>query len=117
MKKLQLLILSLLMVSTAAFAYSFDKTIPVKGKSIADSKLQSEMIMPIYYYSLRVADLGCEDFAITNTEISKAKANNKWSEIWTVKACSRTARIPINFTQGADKTDYAIDYMNVKVAK
>ena len=105
------------MVSTAAFAYSFDKTIPVKGKSIADSKLQSEMIMPIYYYSLRVADLGCEDFAITNTEISKAKANNKWSEIWTVKACSRTARIPINFTQGADKTDYAIDYMNVKVAK
>ena len=117
MKKLQLLILSLLMVSTAAFAYNFDKTIPVKGKSIADSKLQSEMIMPIYYYSLRVADLGCEDFAITNTEISKAKANNKWSEIWTVKACSRTARIPINFTQGADKTDYAIDYMNVKVAK
>ena len=117
MKKLQLLILSLLMVSTAVFAYNFDNTIPVKGKSITDSQLQSQMIMPIYYYSLRVAAQGCEDFAIVNTEISKPKNNNTWSEIWTVKACTRTARIPINFTQGAEKTDYAIDYMNGKVAK
>ena len=62
-------------------------------------------------------NFSCEDFAIVNTEISKPKNNNTWSEIWTVKACTRTAKIPINFTQGAEKTDYAIDYMNVKVAK
>ena len=105
------------MLTGAAFAYNFDTTIPVKGKTITDSKLQAEAIMPIYYYSLRIADLGCQDFAIVNTEVSKAKNNNAWSEVWTVKACSRTARIPINFTQGAEKTEYAIDYMNVKVAK
>ena len=80
MKKLQLLILSLLMVSTAVFAYNFDNTIPVKGKSITDSQLQSQMIMPIYYYSLRVAAQGCEDFAIVNTDISKPKNNNTWSK-------------------------------------
>ncbi len=117
MKKVQLLVLSLLMLSATAFAYNFDNTIPVKGKSITDSQLQSSMIMPIYYYSLRVAAQGCEDFAIVNTEVSKPKNNNAWSEIWTVKACTRTTRIPINFKQGAEKTEYAIDYMNVKVAK
>lgn len=115
--KIRALILSLIIASTAVFAYNFDNTLPLKGKSIADSKLQSEAMMPIYYYSLRVAAQGCQDFAIVNTEVSKAKADNKWSEIWTVKACTRTARIPINFTQKADGTDYAIDYMNVKVAK
>lgn len=116
-RRIKVLLLSLLMLTGAAFAYNFDTTIPVKGKTITDSKLQAEAIMPIYYYSLRIADLGCQDFAIVNTEVSKAKNNNAWSEVWTVKACSRTARIPINFTQGAEKTEYAIDYMNVKVAK
>ena len=73
--------------------------------------------MPIYYYSLRVAEQGCQDFKIANTEVSKAKANNTWNEIWTEKACKTTARIPIIFNQTAEGTDYTIDYMNVKVAK
>ena len=117
MSKIKVLLISLSLITTSVFAYNFDKTIPVKGSSITDSKLQSEMIMPIYYYSLRVCEPGCQNFVITNTEISKQKENGSWSEIWTVKACERTARIPINFTQTADGTDYAIDYMNVKVAK
>ena len=115
--KIKALLLTLATITTCAFAYNFDKTLPLPGKTITDSKLQSEAIMPIYYYSLRVAEQGCQDFAITNTEVSKAKENNVWNEIWTVKACTRTARIPIIFTQKAEKTDFAIDYMNVKVAK
>lgn len=117
MTKIKALFLTLILGAGCAFAYNFDKTLPLPGKSIADSKLQSEAMMPVYYYSLRVADQGCQDFAITNTEISKAKANNTWNEIWTVKACSRTARIPMIFNQKADGTDFTIDYMNVKVAK
>ena len=112
--KIRALILSLIIASTAVFAYNFDNTLPLKGKSIADSKLQSEAMMPIYYYSLRVAAQGCQDFAIVNTEVSKAKADNKWSEIWTVKACTRTARIPIKFSTTEQGTDFAIDPMGVR---
>ena len=117
MLKIRVLLLSLMLMSTSVFAYNFDKTIPVAGQSITDSKLQSEIMMPIYYFGLRVCTPGCQDFAITNTEVSKAKENGNWEEIWTVKACERTARIPLVFTQTAEGTDYAIDYMNVKVAK
>ena len=107
----------LMFVTATAFAYNFDKTLPLPGKSIADTKLQSTIMMPIYYYSLRVCEPGCQDFVIADTELTKQKVNNAWTETWTVKACSRTARIPINFVQSETGTDYAIDYMNVKVAK
>ncbi len=117
MSKIKVLFLLLAVATTAAFAYNFDKTLPLPGKTITDSKLQSEVMMPIYYYSLRVAEPGCQDFKIADTEVSKAKENNTWNEIWTVKACNATARIPLVFTQNAEETNYTIDYMNVKVAK
>ena len=115
--RIKALLLTLALCMTGVFAYNFDKTLPLPGKTITDSKLQAEAMMPIYYYSLRVAEQGCQDFKISNTEVSKQKENNKWSEIWTVKACTRTARIPLDFVQTAEKTEFAIDYMNVKVAK
>lgn len=117
MSKIKSLFLALVLLTTAALAYNFDKTLPLPGKSIADTKLQADTMMPIYYYSLRVCEPGCQSFAITDTEVTKPKNNSTWTETWTVKACSRTARIPINFIQSETGTDYAIDYMNVKVAK
>ncbi len=117
MSKLKIMLLLMALSATTVFAYNFDKTLPLPGKTITDSKLQADVMMPVYYYSLRVAEQGCQDFKIANTEVSKAKENNTWSEIWTVKACKATARIPLVFTQNAEGTDYAIDYMNVKVAK
>jgi len=117
MSKIKVFFLLAALSATSVFALNFDKTLPLPGKSIADSKLQSEAMMPIYYYTLRVSDVKCQDLKITNTEVSKAKENNTWDEIWTVKACTRTARIPITFVQKADGTDFAIDYMRVKVAK
>ncbi len=117
MSRFKILFLLMSISVMSSYAYNFDKTLPLPGKSIADSKLQSEVMMPIYYYTQRVTSPNCQDYKITNTEISKAKANNIWDEIWTVKACSTTARIPISFTQTAEGTDYAIDYMNVKINK
>ena len=117
MSKVKSILLSLALITTTAFAYNFDKTLPLPGKSIVDTKVQAEIMMPIYYYSLRVCEPGCKDFKIADTEVSKEKENGKWSEIWTVNACSRVARIPLNFTSTEEGIDYAIDYMNVKVAK
>lgn len=117
MLNIRVLFITLILLSVSAFAYNFDKTLPLPGKSIVDTQMQSAIMMPIYYYSLRVCEPNCQDFAISNTELTNPKSNNTWTEVWTVKACTRTARIPINFVQTETGIDYAIDYMNVKVAK
>ena len=112
-----LLVLVATALTTAAFAYSYDTKVPVPGKTLADGRLQSEMLFPVYAYGLRIAAQDCHEFAITNTEVSKQKENGNWEEIWTVKACTRTARIPIRFSTTENGTDFAIDPMGVKVAK
>ncbi len=117
MTKKILLLLGLIAVSTAAFAYNFDRTVPLKGKSIADTKLQTDTLFSVYSFALRVAEPGCQDFNIVDTKVSKPKANGSWEEIWTVKACTRTANIPVIFTEKEGGITYAVDPMNVKVAK
>lgn len=117
MKKGLLMLIAVAALTTTVFAYSYDTKIPVPGKTLADGRLQSEMLFPIYAYGLRVASPECQEFAITDTNISKAKENGNWEEIWTVKACERTARIPVKFTTTENGTDFAIDPMGVKVAK
>ena len=47
----------------------------------------------------------------------EAIENGSWEEIWTVKACTRTANIPVIFTEKEGGITYAVDPMNVKVAK
>ncbi len=116
-KKLMLLLLSLGIVSTAVFAYSFDTNLPLPGKSVASTEVQGDTMFSVYSFALRVAAPDCQALSIANTEVTKPKANGKWEEIWTVKACTRTARIPIAFTEADGTTNYAIDFMNVKVAK
>ena len=68
-------------------------------------------------YFLFIAAPDCQTFSITDTNITKPKNNGSWDEIWTVKACTRTARIPIKFSTTEQGTDFAIDPMGVKVAK
>lgn len=117
MKKGLLMLIAAAAITTVAYAYTYNTQVPVPGKTLADGKLQSEMLFPVYAYGLRIAAPDCKDFSITNTEISKAKLNGAWEEIWTVKACTRTARIPVKFTTTESGTDFAIDPMGVKVAK
>ena len=112
-----LLLLLLAAIAAPVFAYTYDTKVPVPGKTLADGKLQTEMLFPVYAYGLRIAAPDCQEFAITNTEITKQKNNGAWEEVWTLKACTRTARIPIKFTTTEQGTDFAIDPMGVKVAK
>ncbi len=116
-KNLVLLLLSLGIMSTAVWAYSYDTNLPLPGKSIASTDVQSETMFPVYSFAMRVAEADCQNLSIINTEVSKPKADGKWQEVWTVKACTRTARIPVMFTEADGVTNYAIDFMNVKVAK
>ena len=117
MKKVLLSLLAVMTVTTFAYAYNYDKTIPVKGGTLADGKLQADMLFPVYAYGLRIAAPDCKDFSISDTKVTKQKKDGAWEEMWTVNACSRTDNIPIKFTTTENGTEYAIDPMGVKVAK
>ena len=66
-------------------------------------------------FAHRVAPANCKEFAIVDTEVSSEKVDNKWQEIWTIKACTKTATVPINFEQKENGGTYAIDPMGVRV--
>ena len=118
MSKMKVLLLSLALMATSAYAYNFIGSTPLPGKSIASEALQQKTMFSVFSFGLRITPADCETVEITNTEISKPKKDNKWQEIWTVKACKVIGRLPIDFVEAADGTsDFAIDYMNVKVAK
>ena len=117
MSKIKLFLLSAVMfsfVTTVAWAYSYDITIPVKGKTIANQQLQKDSLFTVYSFAMRAASPTCTNFSIADTKVSKAKANGKWEEIWTIKACEKTALVPITFTE---KDTYFIDPMGVRYAK
>ena len=115
MKRIIFSIIALLGLTTAVFAYNYDTNLPLPGKSIADTKLQENTLFTAYMFAHRVAPANCKDFAIIDTNVSEEKVDNKWQEIWTIKACSKTATVPINFELKENGGMYAIDPMGVRV--
>ena len=115
MKKGICLALLLAGVVSAAFAYTYDTNAPLPGKSIASEELQKDTLFTAYAFAHRIAAPDCTDFAITDTAVSKEKVDNKWQEVWTIKACERTATVPINFEITEKIQIYGIDPMGVRV--
>ncbi len=117
MSKVKALILSLaLLTSTSAFAYyNFIGEVPLPGGTKASPQLQQDTLFSVGAYGLRIATKDCFTVEIKNTEVSKPLKDNKWEEIWTLRACERVGRLPIEFTKNADGTEsFALDYMNIK---
>lgn len=114
-KKALCSMLALAGVTAAVYAYNYDTNLPLPGKSIADTKLQENTLFTAYMFAHRVATPDCKDFAIVDTAVSEQKVGNKWQEIWTIKACSKTATVPINFELKENGGTYAIDPMGVRV--
>ena len=102
-------------VASAAFAYTYETNVPLPGKSIAGEELQKETLFTAYAFAHRIAAPDCTTFAITDTAVSKEKVDNKWQEIWTIKACNRTATVPMNFEITEKSRIYGIDPMGVRV--
>jgi len=104
-------------ITTSVFAYTYDTNVPLPGTSIAGDKLQKETLFSAYAFAHRIAPTDCTEFSITDTRVSKPKADNKWQEIWTIKTCSKTAYVPINFELRDNLDIYGIDPMGVRYAK
>ena len=115
MKKVIFSLIAVFGLSLAVNAYSYDTNLPLPGSSIADQKLQQESLFTVYMFAHRVATPDCKDFAIVDTKVSSEKVDNKWQEVWTVNACSKSAQIPINFILNENGATYAIDPMGVRV--
>ena len=117
MKKALLTISILLGFVSVCFAYNYDTNLPLPGKSIADAKLQQDSLFTVYMFAHRIAAPDCKEFSIIDTNVSSEKIDNKWEEIWTIKACTRTADVPINFEIKDSGSTYAIDSMGVRVTE
>lgn len=115
LKKALFLFLGIIVLTSVAYAYNYDTNLPLPGKSIADTKLQENTLFTAYMFAHRVATPDCKDFAIVDTAVSEEKVDNKWQEIWTIRACSKTAVVPINFELKENGATYAIDPMGVRV--
>jgi len=115
LKKTFCTLLAVAGLTAAVYAYNYDTNLPLPGKSIADTKLQENTLFTAYMFAHRVAAPDCKDFAIIDTAVSAEKVDNKWQEIWTIQACSRTATVPINFELKEAGGTYAIETMGVIV--
>ena len=115
MKKGICLAILTLSVISAAWAYSYDTNLPLPGKSIAGEELQRETLFTAYAFAHRIATQNCTSFSIVDTKVSEKKVDNKWQEVWTIKACERTATVPINFEVTPTNKIYGIDPMGVRV--
>lgn len=115
LRKTFCLLFALVGLTVAVYAYNYDTNLPLPGKSIADTKLQENTLFTAYMFAHRVAAPDCKDFAIVDTVVSAEKVDNKWQEIWTINACSKTATVPINFEIKDNGGTYAIDPMGVRV--
>ena len=118
MKKGICLALLLTGIVSAAFAYTYDTKVPLPGKSIAGDKVQQETLFTAYSFAHRIATPDCTEFAIVDTQVSKPKKDDAWQEIWSIKACQKTALVPIDFSYNKDGSlKYAIDPMQVRYKK
>ena len=108
--------LAVVSLTAVVYAYNYDTNLPLAGNSIADETLQKNTLFTAYSFAHRVAKPDCKEFSIIDTNVSTPKENNKWEEIWTIKACSKTADVPITFTIKDSGTTYAIDPMGVRVS-
>ena len=115
MKKGICLALLTLAAASMVWAYSYDTTLPLPGKSIAGEDLQRETLFTAYAFAHRIAAQNCTAFSIVDTKVSEKKVDNKWQEVWTIKACERTATVPINFEVTPTNKIYGIDPMGVRV--
>ena len=117
LKKALCTLMALSGLTAAVYAYNYDTNLPLPGNSIADTKLQENSLFTVYMFAHRFAAPSCRDFSIIDTKISSEKVDNKWQEIWSVKACSKTAEIPINFELKEKGATYAVVPMGVKVTE
>ena len=115
LKKILCSLFATIALTFAVYAYNYDTNLPLPGKSIADVKLQQNTLFTAYMFAHRIATPDCKNFSIIDTSVSEEKVDNKWQEVWTIKACTKTALVPINFELKENAGTYAIDPMGVKV--
>lgn len=122
-----LLLFSLLVYGTFVFAATkTDLSIPVKGKTMANKKLQSNTL-PSVYSAAGLKVKTCQTFSIIDTKVTKKPYNLKykdgdyvkgeWKELWIVNACGMRVNIPITFILNPSGATYSISMRDITLSK
>lgn len=116
MKKCVLALLGFF-VSCAVFAGEFSSQVPLPGNSVANTKLQYDTLMPVYMLVSTKVD-NCDSMSVIDTKVTRKPYDLKsvngrytqgqWNELWTVKACGKTAKVPIKFVLDSTGASYVI---------
>jgi len=118
MNKLIIVIFILVITTGISFARGYDFNLPLPGESIANDKLQFNVVKELYEITSKKYP-ACLNYNISNTQIihyphdvvkKKGKyVSGYWRELWSVKACDSVYQVPVTFTIHKKKTTYHID--------
>ncbi len=118
MKKFLYIILLLFVTSGASFARGYDMNFPLPGESIANDRLQFEVVQDLYKEAAKKYP-ACLNFNVSNTQIvhyphdvvkKKGKfVSGYWKEIWSVKACDNVYQVPLTFYIKKKTVKYAVE--------
>lgn len=95
-----------------------DIKLPLPGQTLANVKLQSDTLIPVYVSASRFAMKSCDAMSITDTKVTKKPHNLKsqngtyiageWEERWTVFACGSKIYVPVKFILDSTGATYVI---------
>lgn len=118
MKKIILILLSIILFTPFVNAQGYKLNVPLQGTSIATDELQFQIANDIYKKLSKKYPL-CYDYKIQDTQIvhfpyDVKKKKDKyiagyWKEIWTADVCNTKIQIPLTFYITKKKTLYRFD--------
>lgn len=104
------------------YASSNGPKVPLPGKTIANTKLQVDTLMPAQLAASTVVK-NCGKFTVTDTVViqqpkdlvveNNMYVGGNWREKWTINACGTNVYIPITFVMDNTGTSYIINQKEV----
>lgn len=96
--------------------------VPLPGKTIANTKLQVDTLMPAQL-AASILVKNCGKFTVTDTVViqqpkdlvvkNNMYVGGNWREKWTINACGTNVYIPITFVMNNTGTSYIINQKEV----
>ena len=118
MKNIVSILIIMFITAGISYARGYDFNFPLPGESIANDRLQYQVVTDIYQNAARKYP-ACLNYNVINTQmvhypydVKKKKGKyvaGYWKEIWSVKACDSVIQVPLTFYIKKNKTIYSYD--------
>lgn len=126
MNRTVFVIVAIALLASACSASSLDMKVPLKGGSVANTKLQYDTLMPVYTAVGTFVD-GCKNMSVFDTKVTKEPydlkqengtyVDGKWEELWSVNACGAEVAVPVKFVLDPTGATYIVSLDEIVVNK